>query len=132
MLLLLGLLMAGAGWVGGPLLVAPLLAARGGGGGAPRGRAVLAEGGTDAAVRPSQVQTLPLTRRAGRGGRGGRGKLREGAGKGGSPGARHHKQLKRRAAAVASSTPSELSARTECCSEAIRRLHSWRVTCDCD
>ena len=102
-LLLLCLLVVGA-----PLLLAPLFAARGG---APRERAVLAEGG-DAAVRPSQAQALPLTRRAGRGGRGGRGKFREGAGKGGSPGARHHKQLKRRAAAAASSTPSEQSART--------------------
>jgi hypothetical protein len=103
LLLLLCLLVVGA-----PLLLAPLFAARGG---APRERAVLAEGG-DAAVRPSQAQALPLTRRAGRGGRGGRGKFREGAGKGGSPGARHHKQLKRRAAAAASSTPSEQSART--------------------
>ena len=88
-LLLLCLLVVGA-----PLLLAPLLAARGG---APPGHAVLAEGG-NAAVRQSQAQTLPLTRRGGRRGRGvwGRGgKLHEGAGNGGSPGARHHKQLKR-------------------------------------
>lgn len=104
-LLLLCLLVMGA-----PLLLATLLPARGG---APRERDVLVEGG-DAAVRPSQAQAqaLPLTRRGGRAGRGWRGKLREGAGKGGSPGARHHEQLKRRAAAAASSTPSEQSART--------------------
>ena len=92
MLLLLCLLVVGA-----PLLLAPLLTARSG---APPARAV-AVGGGEVAARPSQALPLPLTRR---GGRGVRGKLREGAGKGGSPGARHHKQLKRRAAAAASST----------------------------
>ena len=98
-LLLLCLLVVGA-----PMLLAPLLAARGS---APSELAVRTEGSNAPAHLP---QALTLPRRGGRGGRGARerAKLRQGAGKGGSPSARQHKQMKRRAAAAASSsTPSE-------------------------
>ena len=100
-LLLLCLLVVGA-----PMLLAPLLAARGS---APSELAVRTEGSNAPAHLP-QAQALTLPRRGGRGGRGARerAKLRQGAGKGGSPSARQHKQMKRRAAAAASSsTPSE-------------------------